>query len=151
MRFAGRIAQATGATVELFHVMAEPPHVFEDMEDEEDVERLMRTNSGLARSLDRQRKILTAAGVPNQLRLRYGVVVEEVGDEIESGDFDLVVTGTHPTGEGLLADWMMGDMTRALVEQVDRPILIVRTAGRAESWLRNLARRVLPAGWRKRK
>lgn len=151
VRFTANIARATGASVQLFHVMAEPPHVFEDMEDEEDVERFLHEKTALARSLERQRDILAAAGVPHQLRLRYGLVVEEVVEELEAGDFDLVVTGTHPTGEGLLADWMMGDMTKALVEQVDRPILIVRTAGRAESWLRNLARRVLPAGWLKRK
>lgn len=150
VRFTAAIARATGASVTLFHVMAEPPLLFESMEDEEDIEWLMRTGSGLARSLERQRQILAGAGVTHQLRLRYGLVLEEIADEIETGDFDLIVTGTHPTGD-FLAGWMMGDMTRAIVEQVDRPILIVRTAGRAENWLGKLARKVLPAGWLRRK
>ena len=149
VRFTAAIAKATGASVTLFHVMAEPPRIFEDMEDEEDIEWLMRSKSGLARSLERQLKILAAVGVPHQLRLRYGLVLEEIADEIETGDFDLIVTGTPPTGD-FLAGWMMGDMTRSLVEQVDRPILIVRTAGRAENWLGKLARKVLPAGWLRR-
>jgi hypothetical protein len=121
--------------------------VFDEMENEDDLDTLMRSNSGLSRSLARQRKILEQAGVKHELRLRYGQVIEEIADEITAGDFDLVVAGTHPTGEGKLVQWMMGDMTRELVEKLDRPILIVRTAGRAESFLKMVAKKLVPARW----
>lgn len=123
---AGLLAKGTGATTTLLHVMAEPPAVYADLiELEENARLLMESNSDLGRNLRREKESLESIGVKCDVRLRHGLVVEEVVKEIREGDYDLVVTGSSPTGDALRT-YIMGNITREIVNVAERPVLVVR-------------------------
>ncbi|HXU37900.1 MAG TPA: universal stress protein, partial [Blastocatellia bacterium] len=94
VQFSGALARAAGASVTLFHVMAEPPAVYTDLiKMEEDVNLLLHSSSGLGENLRREKESLEGMGVTAEVRLRHGLVISEVFKEIRRGDYDLVVTG----------------------------------------------------------
>jgi nucleotide-binding universal stress UspA family protein len=128
VEFSGEIARAAGATVTLFHVMAEPPTVYSDLiKMEEDVNLLLHSNSVLGQNLRREKEVLDSLGVPSEVRLRHGLVISEVFKEIRRGDYDLVVTGSSPVS-GTLRTYIMGNITREIVNRAECPVLVVRSA-----------------------
>lgn len=126
VEFSGAIAKAAGASITLFHVMAEPPAVYTDLiRMEEDVNLLLHSSSGLGQNLRREKESLEEIGVPAEVRLRHGLVISEVFKEIRRGDYDLVVTGSSPEG-GNLRSYIMGNITREIVNRAECPVLVVR-------------------------
>ena len=126
VEFSGALAKATGASITLFHVMAEPPAVYSDLiKMEEDVNLLLHSSSGLGQNLRREKEALEAMGVSAEVRLRHGLVISEVFKEIRRGDYDLVVTGSSPEG-GNLRSYIMGNITREIVNRAECPVLVVR-------------------------
>jgi nucleotide-binding universal stress UspA family protein len=126
VQFSGAIARAAGASVTLFHVMAEPPAVYTDLiKMEEDVNLLLHSSSGLGENLRREKESLEGMGVTAEVRLRHGLVISEVFKEIRRGDYDLVVTGSSPEG-GNLRSYIMGNITREIVNRAECPVLVVR-------------------------
>lgn len=126
VEFSGAIAKAAGASITLFHVMAEPPAVYTDLiRMEEDVNLLLHSSSGLGQNLRREKESLEMIGVPTEVRLRHGLVISEVFKEIRRGDYDLVVTGSSPEG-GNLRSYIMGNITREIVNRAECPVLVVR-------------------------
>jgi nucleotide-binding universal stress UspA family protein len=124
--FTGAIARAAGAKVTLFHVMAEPPAVYSDLiKMEEDVNLLLHSKSVLGQNLRREKEELQEMGVTAEVRLRHGLVISEVFKEIRRGDYDLVVTGSSPEG-GNLRSYIMGNITREIVNRAECPVLVVR-------------------------
>jgi nucleotide-binding universal stress UspA family protein len=127
VEFSGNIARAAGARVTLFHVMNEPPPVFSDLTKmEEDVNLLLHSSSMLGQNLRRERELLERMGVESDVRLRHGLVISEVLKEIRRVEYDLVVTGSSPSG-GTLRTYIMGNMTREIVNRADCPVLVVRS------------------------
>jgi len=126
VEFSGALAKAAGASITLFHVMAEPPAVYTDLiKMEEDVNLLLHSSSGLGQNLRREKEALQAMGVAAEVRLRHGLVISEVFKEIRRGDYDLVVTGSSPEG-GNLRSYIMGNITREIVNRAECPVLVVR-------------------------
>lgn len=126
VEFSGAIARGTGASITLFHVMAEPPAVYTDLiKMEEDVNLLLHSSSGLGENLRREKESLEAMGVSAEVRLRHGLVISEVFKEIRRGDYDLVVTGSSPES-GNLRSYIMGNITREIVNRSECPVLVVR-------------------------
>jgi nucleotide-binding universal stress UspA family protein len=127
VEFAGRIAKGCEATITVFHVMAEPPAVYSDLiKMEEDVNLLLHSDSGLGQNLRREREVLERMGVESEVRLRHGLVISEVFKEIRRVDYDLVVTGSSPIG-GNLRTYIMGNITREIVNRAECPVLVVRS------------------------
>jgi len=63
-------------------------------------------------------------GIHARPKVRHGLVVDEVLEEAQSGDYDLVVIGAH-RGEG----WqriLLDNLAHRLVVQLDRSVLVVR-------------------------
>src|ERR1700759_2406258 len=90
LRLTGEIAAALGASVTLLHVMAEPPAMYADLVQlEEDVDRLLESKSELGTNLARQKKALETLGVKTDIRIRQGVVLDQVFGEIRQGGYDL--------------------------------------------------------------
>jgi nucleotide-binding universal stress UspA family protein len=126
VEFSGALAKAAGASVTLFHVMAEPPAVYSDLiKMEEDVNLLLHSSSGLGQNLRREKESLEELGVSAEVRLRHGLVISEVFKEIRRNDYDLVVTGSSPAG-GNLRSYIMGNITREIVNRAECPVLVVR-------------------------
>ena len=126
VEFSGSLARAAGASITLFHVMAEPPAVYNDLiRMEEDVNLLLHSSSGLGQNLRREKELLEVMGVSTEVRLRHGLVISEVFKEIRRGDYDLVVTGSSPES-GNLRSYIMGNITREIVNRAECPVLVVR-------------------------
>ncbi len=127
VEFTGAIARDADAKVTLFHVMNEPPPVYSDLiRMEEDINLLLHSNSGLGENLRREKEALENLGVENEVRLRHGLVISEVFKEIRRGNYDLVVTGSAPTS-GTLRRYILGNMTREIVNRAECSVLVVRS------------------------
>ena len=126
VQFTGKLAAAVRASITLLHVMAEPPALYADLVRlEEDVGQLLDSKSELGTNLRRQKRELERLGVPAEVRLRHGIVIEQVFEEAREGDYDLIVTGTSQA-RGLLRHYIMGDLTRSILNQANVPVLVAR-------------------------
>ena len=124
----GNLAAAMGASVTLLHVMAEPPAIYADMVRlEEDVERLLESGSELGRNLLAQKQSLEKLGILVEVRVRHGFVVDQIFAEVSERGHDLIVTGSSPT-RGPLGHYIMGDLTREIVNRANVPVLVARSA-----------------------
>jgi nucleotide-binding universal stress UspA family protein len=56
--------------------------------------------------------------------VKVGNPVEEILQEAETGNYDLVIMGTH--GHGVFADAMIGSTSRRVLRRSRKPVLIVR-------------------------
>ena len=126
VQFTGTLAAAVNASVTLLHVMAEPPAMYADLVRlEENVEQLLESKSELGTNLRRQKRELEKLGVSAEVRLRHGIVINQVFEEAREGDYDLIVTGTSQA-RGLLRHYIMGDLTRSILNRANVPVLVAR-------------------------
>jgi nucleotide-binding universal stress UspA family protein len=131
VQLAGTLAAAVGASVTLLHVMAEPPAIYADLVRlEEDVDQLLESKSELGINLRRQKRDLASLGVRAEVRVRHGIVLDQVFAEAEEGNYDLVVTGSSQA-RGMLRHYIMGDLTRSILNHATCPVLVAR-AGKVE-------------------
>ena len=126
LQLTGRLAAVVNASVTLLHVMAEPPAMYADLvRMEENVGQLLESKSELGTNLGRQKKELERLGVSADIRLRHGIVVDQVFEEVREGNYDLIVTGTSQA-RGLLRHYIMGDLTRSILNRANVPVLVAR-------------------------
>lgn len=126
LNLTGKLAAALGASVTLLHVMAEPPAMYADLVQlEEDLDRLLQSKSELGLNLRRQKEKLERLGVKAEVRIRHGIVVDQVFAETRDGNYDLVVTGTTHA-RGMLRHYIMGDLTRQILNHASCPVLVAR-------------------------
>ncbi len=126
VQFTGKLAAAVGASVTLLHVMAEPPAMYADLvRMEENVDQLLQSNSELGTNLRRQRRELERLGVSAEVHLRHGIVIDQVFEEVRYGNYDMLVTGTSQE-RGLLRHYIMGDLTRSILNRANVPVLVAR-------------------------
>ena len=127
VQLTGKIAAAIGASVTLLHVMAEPPAIYADLvRMEEDVESLLAGDSHLGQNLRSQKESLEKLGVTTEVKMRHGIVVDRVFAEQREGEHDLIVTGSSQA-RGALQHYIMGDLTRSIVNRADCPVLVARS------------------------
>ena len=138
------LARDLSATVTLLTVLPEASvMIAERVEPEVDVATLLASNSVLGHNLRSEKEMIEAAGIPAEVRLRSGLVDAEIATEIESGDYDLVVLGSKPSRD-VFSEYLLGNMTRRLVNWVSRPVLVVASeipARRPRSWLERITGR----------
>ncbi len=126
VQLTGKLAAALGASVTLLHVMAEPPAIYADLVRlEEDVDQLLESRSELGMNLVQQKKELERTGVSAEVHVRHGIVIDQVFEEVREGDYDLIVTGTSQA-RGLLRHYIMGDLTRSILNRANSPVLVAR-------------------------
>jgi nucleotide-binding universal stress UspA family protein len=126
VRLTGQLAACVGASVTLLHVMAEPPAIYADLVRlEEDVDALLQSGSELGLNLRAQKESLEKLGVSATVRIRHGFVLDQVFEELRDGEHDLVVTGSSRT-RGPWRHYIMGDLTRSILNRADCPVLVAR-------------------------
>jgi nucleotide-binding universal stress UspA family protein len=137
VQLTGKLAKAVGASVTLVHVMAEPPAIYADLVRlEEDVDRLLASKSELGMNLSEQKADLEKLGVPAEVRIRHGIVVDQVFAEARERSYDLIVTGSS-RARGMLRHYIMGDLTRTILNRANCPVLVARAgavAGPRSLW-----------------
>lgn len=87
-------------------------------------EELIAEETREGKILTRGEAQLRDAGIQPALKVRHGLVVEEILEEARTGDYDLIVIGAHQ-GSG----WrriLLDDLTHQVLVGADRPILIIR-------------------------
>jgi nucleotide-binding universal stress UspA family protein len=136
VRLTGALAAAAGARVTLLHVMAEPPAMYADLvQMEEDVDMLLASKSELGRNLKAERQMLEKLGVTAEVRVRHGLVIDQVFEEVNEGDYDLIVSGSS-RARGPLRHYIMGDLTRSILNRAPCSVLVARSS--PASFSRNL-------------
>src|SRR6266436_568646 len=126
VQLTGKLAAAVGAAVTLLHVMAEPPAIYADLVRlEEDVTRLLESNSELGINLRTQKHDLEKMGVPTEVHVRHGIVVDQVFAEVRKSNYDLIVTGSSQA-RGMLRHYIMGDVTLSILNHANCPVLVAR-------------------------
>ena len=126
VQLTGKLAAAVGASVTLLHVMAEPPAIYADLVRlEEDVTRLLESNSELGINLRTQKQDLEKLGVPTEVHVRHGIVVDQVFAEVRKSNYDLIVTGSSQA-RGMLRHYIMGDLTLRILNHANCPVLVAR-------------------------
>jgi nucleotide-binding universal stress UspA family protein len=122
----GQIAACAGASITLLHVMAEPPAIFANLVRlEEDVDALLAGPSELGQNLLAQKQTLEKLGVKTEVRVRHGIVLDQVFAEQREGGHDMIVTGSSHA-RGPLQHYIMGDLTRSIVNRANCPVLVAR-------------------------
>jgi len=135
---AGRIARGMQASVTLFHVMPEPPALYARLHLlEVNVPAILNSKSELGRNLREEKHILEALRVPVEVKLRQGSVLYEIFREIRDGNYDLVVTGSS-LSRGNLRIYILGDVTREIVNRCNCAVLVVRAGMKAEGIVQSL-------------
>lgn len=87
-------------------------------------EELIENHAPEGELLERDIQLLERLGTHPQPKVRHGLVVDEILEEAQGGNYDLVVIGAH-RGEG----WrriLLDDLARQIIAQMDRPVLVVR-------------------------
>jgi len=59
--------------------------------------------------------------------VRHGLVLSQVFAEVNERKHDLIVSGTSQT-RGPLGHYIMGDLTRSIVNRANVPVLVARAA-----------------------
>ena len=126
VRFAGRLAQALGASVTLLHVMSQLPLAEDALPHdlEASAEELIQRDSREGVHLSRMLALLAAEGVTARAVVRHGLVRDEITAEAQEGRYDLLVTGAHVT-PGLDAR-LVDDLSADILLAANRPVLVVR-------------------------
>ncbi|HEV2207517.1 MAG TPA: universal stress protein [Verrucomicrobiae bacterium] len=126
VRLAGQIAHGVGAAATLLHVMPEPPAIYAGLPRmAETAAWVLGSNSELGRNLRQEQATLQSLGVPCEVRLRQGAVLEQILREIRDGNYELVVTGSALSTT--LRTYVLGDVSREIVNRVHSAVLVVRS------------------------
>jgi nucleotide-binding universal stress UspA family protein len=144
VRLVIEFAPSLGASVTLFTALPEAPVMISDRsEPEVNVSALLASDSALGQNLRTEKEMIEAAGIPTEVRVRSGLAAAEIAVEIEAGDYDLVVLGSKPSRD-VFSDYLLGNMTRRLVNWVPRPVLVVASGigtRRPRSWFERITGR----------
>jgi nucleotide-binding universal stress UspA family protein len=123
------IACGAGAEATILHVMDAMPGMYVGLEQmDETLAQLLRTDTDMARELRWAAQVVRAECEVSDLRLRRGLVADEILRESQTGEFDLVVLGSSRSAGGLTRA-LMGDVTREVVYRAETPVLIVHPQG----------------------
>jgi nucleotide-binding universal stress UspA family protein len=126
----GWLTRAINAQATLLHIVSPVPSMYTGLEDiEETLPELLRTDTPIAQHLRDGAEILAQHQVSAALRLRYGVAADEILRETHEKDYDLVIIGASGTA-GRLKGWLLGNVTRQIVEHAPCSVLVVRQASR---------------------
>src|SRR5256714_7615266 len=128
IQLTGKLAAGVGASVTLLHVMAEPPAMYADLVRlEEDVGRLLDSNSRLGVNLRTQKEDFKNLGVTAEVRVRHGIVTDQVFAEVREKSYDLIVTGSSQA-RGMFRHYIMGDLTRSIMNNANCHVLVAVSA-----------------------
>ncbi|MFQ6100318.1 MAG: universal stress protein [Anaerolineae bacterium] len=121
-----RLARAAQAQTTLLHVASPIPSMYTGLDEvEETLPELLQTETLIAQHLRHAAEILARHKVAAELELRYGVAADEILREAQEGDYALVVIGASGTA-GRLKEWLLGNVTRRVVEHAPCSVLVVK-------------------------
>jgi nucleotide-binding universal stress UspA family protein len=127
VRFTSEIAKDLSASITLLTVVSEPPAMHATLSRrQEDMEALLNSDLELARNLRNEKAVIEGAGVPVSVQIRHGIVIDQILGEVERSDCDMIVVGSWPVRD-LWRNYVIGNVTREIVNRTDRPVLVIRS------------------------
>ena len=122
------LACGAGARATLLHVVDALPSMYTGLERmEERLDELLQSDTDMARELRWAAQVLKAECEISEVKLRRGIVADEILREGQTGDYDMIVLGSSRYPGGLVRV-LMGDVTREVITRAQRPVLVVRPA-----------------------
>ena len=86
---------------------------------------MLQSDTERARELKWAAQVVKAECDISELKLRRGIVADEILREGRMGDYDLIVLGSSLSAGGVVRA-LMGDLAREIVTRAERPVLVVR-------------------------
>jgi nucleotide-binding universal stress UspA family protein len=121
-----QLAKVCDGDVSLLHVAGAIPSMYTGLDEiEETLPELLSSETPIAQHLRRGAALLDKYVVPSQLKLRHGVVKDEILRELSLGDYDLIVTGSPESSRGFRRI-LYGDVVESLIKNSSLPVLIVK-------------------------
>jgi nucleotide-binding universal stress UspA family protein len=121
-----QLAKAAQAKVKLLYVATPVPSMYSGLEDmDETLPELLQTNTPIAQHLRWAAQFLADYGVPGEIKIRHGVVSEEILREADETQYDLIVMGARAE-MSLLNELFMEKVTPYIVEHAATSVLVVR-------------------------
>lgn len=128
----GRAAGWTGASLTILHVMSQVALTVKSKLDELDDTAEQAIRQGTREGLHLQKAVALAqqeAGTSSRVepKIRHGLVLDEILEEVESGDYDLVAIGAHYVpGNDSFRGLLLDDIADQIITQCPRNVLVVR-------------------------
>ncbi|HSJ56065.1 MAG TPA: universal stress protein [Anaerolineae bacterium] len=120
------LACGAGASTTVLHVVDALPTMYTGLEQmEETLAELLQSDTQTASELRWAAQVVKAECEVSEVKLRRGIVVDEILHEAQRGDYDLIVIGSSEVGGGLRLA-LMGNLAREVMVRADRPVLVVR-------------------------
>jgi nucleotide-binding universal stress UspA family protein len=120
------LACGAGAQATILHVVDALPSMYTGLEQmEETLAELLQSDSERSRELRWAAEVVRTECEISEIKLRRGIVADELLREGKDGDHDLIVLGSSKAAGGLVRV-LMGDLSRELVTRAERPVLVIR-------------------------
>jgi nucleotide-binding universal stress UspA family protein len=91
------------------------------------IEAVLGDQSPVSRNIEAARQLLTKNGVAAKLRVRVGLVVEQIQEELRGGGYDLLVIGAH-RARTPLDRVLLEDISAELLRDSPVPVLLVQNS-----------------------
>ncbi|HEX6291479.1 MAG TPA: universal stress protein [Herpetosiphonaceae bacterium] len=125
-RLTARLARRTGANATVLHVLSQMPMVFGVRSPHERVtEAFAATGSPEIVNMYAAVDVLREVGVRAEIKVRVGLVIEEIVAELQEGQYDLLVIGAHRS-QTLVERLLLEDVTKDILGQSPVPVLVVK-------------------------
>lgn len=122
-----QLAKITEAKVTMLFVSDPVPAMYTGLKTmEETRSELLQSETVQAHQLNWDVQFFKDAGVAAKLKLRSGIITDEIHHEIATGDYDLVVVGAQ-TENNFWNELLVGNLTGDIVELSSCSVLVVRT------------------------
>ena len=126
VRFTARVAAATEAEGSVLHVMSQVALSEDsDLYDlEATADQLIERDTREGRHFVQALEVMRQAGVQGDIKVRHGLVIDEIDAEAKEGGYDLVVVGAHFVRG--MSRLLLDDVTSHALESLDTSVLVVR-------------------------
>jgi len=122
LKIGGELAAALKADTTILHVPPSVPSMYTGLHEiEETLPELLQSGTPTGQHLRKAAEQMSQYNIKSELKIRHGVVADEIIDEAETYNYDLVVLGASKPG-----NWVLGSVTQDVVNHSRCPVLVVR-------------------------
>lgn len=116
----------SGTTITLLHVMSQISASLDARDGwqlQATADELIEEESPEGQLLEERLSMLENSGFQVEAKVRHGLVVDEILDELSSGNYDLIVIGAHSASGW--KRYLLDDVAHQIITRADRPVLVV--------------------------
>ncbi len=126
-RLTTRMAQRAGASATVLHVLSQMPLIFGVRTPQDRaLEAFTATGAPEIDNMNAALAVLREGGVQAEIKVRIGLVIDEIVAELQEGRYDLLVIGAHRS-QGLVERLLLEDVTADILGHSPVPVLVVKT------------------------